>query len=271
MRRRADQRRGQATIEFAVLCLLVALLLLATLTAISRTGIVDLITVRLTGEQAPSPASKQALTDALSGRLGATSISGAQAWLAEDLGGERALQLVTETIVLGAARRHPDWFGNTVLRQLPGTTRTGLLIAEPFGETRVRVVTPDQEAVFAALRPQTGERVAAATTALAWDGVAALAEQLARPLGIAVSTVHLLVNATASDSPLPPGTRAEDIVLCRPVNIVIRGRDADQNRLPTEAWRIGIIRRGRLILDALTDDPRSCREPTAAQATAGPR
>jgi len=259
----ASSRRGQAVVESLVLSLLIAALTATSAGLLRQSVLVDRLGALLTGQSTAAPAALKELPAALAGRPGGLTLSGARAWLAEDVGDAAASLQVNVMIAADARQRHADWFEPLVVAQLFGRNQQGAVVANPYGATRVRLVTPAEESAIGARAHPAEQRLLAAATELAWSGAASLARRLSRPLGLVVSAAQLLTSATSSGDPVPPGARADDIVLCRPVAIAMQARNTRQTTPIGRAWRIGIVRRGRLVLDALIDSPAPCGGPAA--------
>ena len=263
MRRPANSRRGQAAVEFPALILLVAALAATSAGLVRQSDLVNRIGAQLIGQATPAPAALSVLPASLAGQPGGLTLSGARAWLTEDVGEAAARLQVNSMITADARQRHAAWFEPLAVPSVVGRTQHGAIIASPYGATLVRLVTPAEEETIAAEAHSTRERLVAAVTQLAWSGAASLARRIARPLGLVVSAAQLVTSATSSDDPVPPGARADDIVLCRPVVIARQSRTAQQMTPIGRAWRLGIIRRGRLVLDALIDSPVPCGRAAA--------
>jgi hypothetical protein len=124
-----------------------------------------------------------------------------------------------------------------------------------------RVVTFADERVRTA-PPTLDDRAAALAAALGWQGASTIARRIARPLGLADSAIKLAVGLAAGETALPPGARAGDVVVCRRASVSTRSGVA-LRATSRVAWRIGVLRDGRLILDGVTTD-----NPCAAPADA---
>lgn len=197
------------------------------------------------------------LAAAAGGRPGALTLTGARAWLAEDVGSAQARRAVDRAIVAELRARHAAWLRPVVLLGAPIRGRRSRAEVVPLGPVEVRVVGARDEAL--ARVPATA-RVEAGARALTWSGIGALARRLARPLGMAVGAAQLalgLIDEGAARQ--PPGTRAGDAFACRRAAIRITATATGRVRRAT-AWRIAVLRDGRVVRDALSaDDP--CRAP----------
>ncbi|MSO47496.1 MAG: hypothetical protein EXQ67_05375 [Thermoleophilia bacterium] len=266
----ANGRRGQASSEWVTI-VVVAVALLTTLAAtIVHTHAVETIANRLDGEATPPPASTLALDEALSGNAEALSLVGARAWIAESIGKEAAEHQLHAAIVTRLPERHSAWLADLTIRTLPSRSGTRRVIAHGTGEVETRLVTASDEARYTTRATTGTDRVVAAATLLGWDAIGAMARRIARPLGLTISAVHLLASLTPSEAPQPAGSRADDIVLCRPVAIVTAHGD-HVSRLPLgRAWRIGVLRHDQLILDTIATTNAPCADPTSPSQPAGP-
>jgi hypothetical protein len=116
------------------------------------------------------------------------------------------------------------------------------------GPLAVRVVSFDDEAALAA-PPTSRDRATAAATALSWSAAGALAQRIARPLGLAVSAVRMLIGLAEPAPGLPPGGRAGDVLACRPATVTITSALHPVRPLRSAAWRVVVLRDGRVIAD----------------------
>ncbi len=238
MRPRAD-RCGQATLELLVL-LVVAVGLLA-IVAVALPRIAPVVAAALNGD-APAPIAASA-DDAIAGR--GFSVTAARA-------------LLGDAAVVDAARRRTAPALARGLRVVPprGLSRGGSVRAVSTADVpSVRLVTADDEEHYRRHGTTGGERVSAAGASIAWDGAEILARRLARPLGVAVGAIHALVDDRGLPDPLPPGTRADDVVVCQPVRLVAANPLANP---ATRAWHVVILRGGRIVVDALSADGKAC-------------
>ena len=266
----ADPRRGQASVEWLTILLVVAALLTTTTVTIVHTNLVQTITERLGRTATPQPEATLALDQALAGRAGAISLGGARAWLAESIGTDAADRQLRSTIVTRLPERHPSWLADLTIRSLPSRSGARRIVARGTGEISLRVITASDEALYATGQTTGTDRTVAAATALGWDGAGIVARRIARPLGLALSAIHLLAGLSAGADPQPPATRADDIVLCRPV-ILLTATHARYSTLPRgHAWRIGVLRDNQLILDTISSTDSPCVGPAGNEPPTGP-
>ena len=266
----ADPRRGQASVEWLAILLVVAAVLTATTATVAHTNLVQTITDRLGRTASPPPAATLALDHALSGRAGAISLSGARAWLAESIGTDAADQQLRAAIVTRLPVRHSSWLADLTIRSLPSRSGTRRIVARGTGEISLRVITASDEALYAAGQPTRTDRTVAAATALGWDGAGIVADRIARPLGLALSAIHLLASLSTGANPQPPATRADDIVLCRPVILLTADRTMYSPLTRSQAWRIGVLRDDQLILDMSSSTDSPCVGPAGHERPAEP-
>lgn len=266
----AERRRGQASVEWLAITLIAAAVIISAAVAIGSTDAVPAVARRLTGEVAPSPAGTLALGEALSGHAGAISIAGAQAWLAESLGADAADQQVRAAIVSRLSLRHRAWLADLTIRTLPSRSGTRRVIARGTGAISIRLVTASDEARFALVRTTPSDRATAAAVALGWDGAGAVAGRIARPLGLALSALHLVANLTADDPPQPAGTRADDILICRTVDVLTITRTTQSSIPRGRGWRVGVLRHDQLILDTITFTSNPCAGSASHERPAEP-
>ncbi|MGI9117694.1 MAG: hypothetical protein ACR2JV_08700 [Gaiellales bacterium] len=254
MPRRAERRAAQATAEWLVVLLSVSAALGA--------GVVwrhDAIASRVAAALA-RPMTSAALGDAdidaaIAGRPGALSVLGARAWLADDVGPAAAHDRIVRRVAAAMTGDHPAWGTPLTIHGAPLRGRRARTTITATGALEVRVVGFADER-DAATPPTLEDRAGAAATSLGWAGAGALARRIARPLGLAVGAVQLAAGLIESDTALPAGTRAGDIVVCRPAVAVTREavRPGHESRLGV--WRVGVLRDGRLILDAVAPEDR---------------
>jgi len=266
----ADRHRGQASVEWLAILFVVAALLTTTTVMVVHTNLVQTITERLGGTAAPPPAATLALDHALSGRTGAMSLGGARAWLAESIGGDAADQQLRTAIITRLPEHHPSWLAGLTIRSLPSRTGTRRIVARGTGEISLRVITASDEALYAAGQTTGTDRTIAAATALGWDGAGIVARRIARPLGLALSAIHLLAGLSTGTDPQPPATRADDIVLCRPVVLLTTSRTTYSTLPRGHAWRIGVLRDDQLILDTISSTDGPCVGPAGHEPPTGP-
>lgn len=237
--RRPAERRGQATIELLALLAITAGLVVIAAIALPR--IAPLVAAALAGD-APSPLVASA-DDALRGR--GLSIAATRALLG-DAAVEEAARRRTAPALRRPLRMTPP----------PGLGRSGALRAVPTrARARIRIVTAADEERYRRRGTTGPERATAAGASIAWDGAEILARRLARPLGVAVGAIHVAVDDDGPLDPLPPGTRADDVVVCQPVRLEAANPAVHPT---TTAWHIVIVRAGRVVTDALSADARPC-------------
>ena len=266
----ADPHRGQASVEWLAILLVVAALLTTTTVMVVHTNLVQTITERLGRTASPPPAATLALNHALSGRAGAISLSGARAWLAESIGTDAADRQLRAAIVTRLPVRHPSWLADLTIRSLPSRSGTRRIVARGTGEISLRVVTASDETLYAAGQTSRTDRTVAAATTLGWDGAGIVARRIARPLGLAVSAIHLLAGLSAGADPQPPATRADDIVLCRSVILLTATRTSYSTLPRGHAWRIGVLRNDQVILDTISSNKSPCVGSTGHERPAEP-
>ena len=126
------------------------------------------------------------------------------------------------------------------------------------------------DSLYAAGQPTRTDRTVAAATALGWDGAGIVADRIARPLGLALSAIHLLASLSTGANPQPPATRADDIVLCRPVILLTADRTMYSPLTRSQAWRIGVLRDDQLILDMISSTDSPCVGPAGHERPAEP-
>ena len=254
MRRAADPRRGQATVEHAALAVAVAAALV--LVALAQTDLPGRIAAALAGEAAAPVPATAALAASVAGAPDAPTPLGARAWLAESIGPEAADRELGRAAERHLRARHPRWLRDAAI----GAVAIDASAAQHAGRLRVRVVGHDEELRHARHRTTRGERVRAGALALLLDGATTLAHRISRPLGLAASGLRLVATPATPD-PLPPGSRAGDVIACRPVLVTRHVPLRGQGSTTAHGWRVAILRDGRLIADALTADDRACRVP----------
>lgn len=266
----ADPHRGQASVEWLTILLVVVALLTATTATVVHTNLVQTITDRLGTTATPSPAATLALDQALSGRAGAISLGGARAWLAESIGTDAADQQLRTAIVTLLPLRHPSWLADLTIQSPPSRSGTRRIVARGTGEISLRVITASDEALYASGQTTKTDRTIAAATALGWDGAGIVARRIARPLGLALRAIHLLAGQSAATDPQPPATRADDIVLCRPVVLLTATRTTYSTLPRGHAWRIGVLRNDQLILDTISSTDSPCVDSAGHERPAEP-
>jgi hypothetical protein len=259
MPRPAD-RRAQATAEWAVVLLAVGAVLAGTALWTSTDRPRRLARAL---EHSPTDADRaqRAVADAIAARPGALSTLGAQAWLEETQGRDRARATLTAAVADGMRTEHSAWGNEVRLLGPPIRGRRELSIVRSTGPVESRVVTFADERVRTA-PPTLDDRAAASAVTFGWQGASTIAQRLARPLGLAVSAIKLAVSLATGDTALPPGARAGDVVVCRRASVSTRSGVA-LRATSRVAWRIGVLRDGRLILDGVASD-----NPCAAPADA---
>lgn len=255
--RRPAERRAQATVEWLAVIVAVAV-------ALTAGGLAARQVARHVAERLDPPPADQldprSLTAAVRGEANAPSLQGAQVWLAEEHGETLARRRITAAVVAELQRAHPRW-GEDL--RVTGTSRRSPPSAATLRSaiaTEVRIVTAAEERA-AGMGPSARERAAAGAASLAWSGIGALAQRIARPLGLAVGVVRALLSVQADEPMQEPGTRAGDVIACRPTSALITGRGLPAGRRIGGLWRIGVLRDGRLILDAVRNGASPCRLP----------
>ena len=208
----------------------------------------------------PDQLELRSLAAAVRGEATAPSLQGAEAWLAEQYGATGARRHIAAAVVAELLRAHPRWGEDVRLAGAshPAPPATATLRSEVA--TEVRIVTAADERA-AGMGPAASERAAAGAASLAWSGIGALAQRIARPLGLAVGVVRALLGAQTDEPAQEPGTRAGDAIVCRPTTALITGRGLPAGRRISGLWRVGILRDGRLILDAVHSGTSPCRLP----------
>lgn len=254
MRRAADPRRAQATAEHLLLVLAVAAAL--ALVILARGGLAATVAAALSGDAPPDAGAERALTQAIAGGPGAPSPLGARAWLAESVGEDTAERMLEEAVLTHLATRYPGWDGDVPI----GTVAIAASAAVHPGRTVVRVVDHAEELRHSGSTTTPGARARAGALALLWDGSVALGHRIARPLGLALSGLRLVAESDEHD-PLPPGARAGDVVVCRPVLVARRSPLRGPVTSVAAGWRVAILRDGRVQADGLSADDRACRAP----------
>ncbi|MBM3681743.1 MAG: hypothetical protein FJW81_10595 [Actinobacteria bacterium] len=255
MRRAAESRRGQATVEHLVLVAVVATAI--ALVALVRTGLAERLAGALAGEPAATAPAPADLAAAVAGSAGAPTPLGARAWLAETVGPAAAERALERAVERHLAERHPAWLRDAALGELSIAASA----AQHAARIRVRIVDHGEERRFAARVTTPAERLRAGVLAILLDGATTLAHRISRPLGLAASGLRLVAVPKAPD-PLPPGTRAGDVIACRPVLVTRHMPLRGQATATAHGWRIVILRAGRVVADALSADDRACRAPT---------
>lgn len=254
MRRAAEARRGQATVEHAALALAVAAAV--GLVGLAQTDLPGRIASALGGEGTAAIPAAAALSAAVAGTPDAPTPLGARAWLAESIGLDAADRELARTAERHLRERHPEWLRGAAI----GEIAIDASAAQHAGRIRVRIVGHDEELRHTLRRTTRGERVRAGVLALLLDGATTLAHRISRPLGLAASGLRLVATPATPD-PLPPGSRAGDVIACRPVLVTRHVPLRGQESTTAHGWRIAILRDGRLVADALTADGRACRAP----------
>jgi hypothetical protein len=255
MRRAAEPRRGQATVEHAALILAVAAAL--ALAGLTQTGLPNRIAAAL-GGGAPADAPATAdLAAAVAGAPDAPTPLGARAWLAEAVGPDAAERELERAVERHLRARHPGWLDDAALGEIAIAAST---TTHP-GRVVVRIVGHGEELRHAQRRTTRGERVRAGVLALLLDGATTLAHRISRPLGLVASGLRLVATPRTPD-PLPPGSRAGDVIACRPVLVTRHVPLRGQASATARGWRVVVLRDGRIVADALTADDRACRAPT---------
>ena len=255
MQRRADCR-GQATVEWIAIVLAIS----AVLCGATWLGAPQALRIAqaLAPDAPPYGITDQQVADAVMGRPGALSPLGAIAWLRDDDASAAPSRLVT-AVATTMQVQHPTWGRELHVAGAPIRGRRSTSTVQSTGTLQVRVVTFADERALTR-DPSLADRAGAAGTNLAWQGAGALARRITRPLGLVVSAVQLAAGMISGDDALPAGVRAGDIVVCRAALIEVHG-GVLPGRQSHHGWRVGVLRDGRLILDAVVSD-----NPCAAPA-----
>ena len=246
MPRPADQRRAQATADWLAVVAAVAAVGLGA--ALWTNGEAPTRLARLLAEpRSEAHVAARTIADSLQARPGALSVLGTEAWLIEERGAPAARAELARAVAALLAQRG---FGGEDLRIAGASrgSRTPLATITVDGPLTVRVVSFDDEAALAA-PPTSRDRATAAATALSWSAAGALAQRIARPLGLAVSAVRMLIGLAEPAPGLPPGGRAGDVLACRPATVTITSALHPVRPLRSAAWRVVILRDGRVIAD----------------------
>jgi len=254
MRRAAEARRGQATAEHLGVVLAVAAVIAAV--SLSQTALVERVTTLLGGAAPTAPRAPMDLAAAVGGAPGAPSPLGARAWLAETIGPAAADRELGQAVEELLRDRHPSWLRDAAI----GEIAIEASAAQHAGRIVVRVVGHHEEQRHAERTTTPGERIRAGVLALLVDGATTLAHRISRPLGLAASGLRLIA-APGTPDPLPPGSRAGDLIACRPVLVTRHVPLRGQSSPTAPGWRIVILRDGRVVADALSADDRPCRAP----------
>ena len=211
----------------------------------------------------PSPATRAALDSALVGDPTGPTLLGARARLAEEVGPSSADRLVAAALRSHLVETHGDRLATTVLSEPLGDA--GRLIAITAGRPRLRLVSPADEARASLVDYRTADRNRAAGEAVAWSSASTILNGLRRNLGTGVSALRLLLEASATHDPLPPGARAGDLVVCLPV--LLRLTERPEVR---PGWRIVVLRHDRMINDRIAPTPIHCAGPADTVLPTGP-
>ncbi len=223
---------------------------------LSPTALPERVAALLGGDSPTAPQARTALTAAVRGTPGAPSPLGARTWLAEAVGPAAADREVHRAVEQLLRERHPAWLRDTAV----GEIAIEASATQQAGRIVVRVVGHHEEQRHAERTTTPGERIRAGVLALLIDGATTLAHRLSRPFGLMVSGLRLIA-APAAPDPLPPGSRAGDLIACRPVLVTRHVPLRGQSSLTAPGWRIVILREGRVVADALSADDRACRAP----------
>lgn len=255
MPRPAD-RRGQGTAEWITVVLAVGAVL-GTSTWLGAPQPLRIARALVPGAT-PRPLADQTVAAAVRGEPGALSPLGIEAQLREE-----DPATADERVVAAVARvmreHHRAWGEDLRIIGPPLRGQRATSTVRTSGPVQARVVS------FADERdrtrgPSAADRAGAAGANLAWQSAGAMAQRIARPLGLAVGAVQLAAGLLEGDDALPAGVRAGDIVVCRTATIDIRG-GAVPRPVQRHGWRVGVLRAGRLILDAV-----AAENPCAAPA-----
>ena len=255
--RRPAERRAQATVEWLAVIVAVGAALAAGSLATSE------VARHVAERLAPSPADElgpQLLAAAVRGDQNALSLQGAEAWLAEEHGVATARRQIAAAVVAEVLRAHPRWGEDVRLTGASHRSSPPAATLTSGAATEVRIITAADERA-AGMGPNARERAAAGAASLVWSGIGALAQRIARPLGLAVGAVRALLSAQADEPLQEPGTRAGDVIVCRPTTALITGRGLPAGRRVGGLWRVGVLRDGRLIVDAVRSGTSPCRLP----------
>ncbi len=263
MRPRADPRRAQATVEWLALVLVMAVAAGGIAAALRTGDAVGAIAKAIDHRPAHSPAAEGAVTAAVSGTTGAISLHGAEAWLAETIGPEAAGTEIDRAIVAHVTAHHQNWLADRVLERAPSRGTNHHVIVHGVGAVTVHRVTPAAERAYSEQQPRWRARAEAGGVALAWNGASRVARALARPLGLMVRALRVATKLATNRAAQPAGTRADDIVLCRPVVLTLATGTHVAKRPITHAWRVGVLRHDVIILDLIADDASACTSPPA--------
>jgi Flp pilus assembly pilin Flp len=262
----AADRRGQAAVEYVALIALTALLI-AGAVVMTRSPIARVITGALehptTTEGGPSPEARDAIAGALTGAPDAPTLLGARARLAEEIGPPAADRIFASALQSHLIARHGPELASTTLSDPIGDA--GRLVAVTTHHPRLRLISPADEARSSLVDHDREDRDRAAATVVAWSTLSTALNGLRRHLGSAASALRLVLDASASHDPLPPGARAGDLVACLPVVLRLTGRPDS-----LAAWRIVILRRDRVVADRIDPTPTACAGPADVVLPTGP-
>jgi hypothetical protein len=259
--------RGQATAEHLGAIVAVAAVLAGVGGVLVRAGVPQAapngVAVALGGEReqpaAPAPrlqpATYASALAAVRGEPGAYSLAGARALLEEDLGplaGSAALDVL---LLQEARRRHAAWFEPSSARfPRPNSPLVAHVAASGEDDVAVHVVTPGEESAAGAPGPRGGW--SAALLSLAESAAGAAAHRVHAVAGLAVDGALLLGSrGDGAGDGVPAGERAGDVVLCQRFTLRVREGEGPE-QVAFDGVRVGVIRDGELVRDALADAPR---------------
>lgn len=266
VKRGSRRRDGQSTIEYLAVLALVATLIGGGI-LLTRTSLAPLIAATLgrtsDATTAPSPAAQEGLATALRGDPSGPTLLGARARLAEDVGPAVADRILADALQTHLATRHGKQLAAAVLSEPLGDA--GRMVAHAAGRPRLRLVSPADEARASLADDTRRDRDLAAGEAVAWSATSTLLNGLRRHLGTGVGALRLLLAASATHDPLPPGARAGDLVVCLPVLLRLTERPGTR-----PGWRIIALRRDRIVDDRIAASPVSCAGPADTVLPTGP-
>lgn len=255
---RPAERRGQAAAEWIAVIVAISVLLGGTIWLGAPQ--VRRVSQALDHAGPRRTLSDQDLLAAIAGRPDALSPLGAVAWLDEEepaSGQPRIAAAVAHAMRV----QHAGWGRDLHVSGPPIRGLRTTRVVHATGPVEARVVTFADERE-GTRDPTLADRAGAAGTNLAWQGMGTLARRIARPLGLAVGALQLAVGLIHGDDALPAGVRAGDIIVCRSATITAHG-GVRPSASPHPGWRVGVLRQGRLILDAVAlQNP--CRTPAGA-------
>jgi hypothetical protein len=285
--RAVERRRGQATAELAALLAAVAVLVGAGGAALLRTGTPAALAKALTAivggapRRADDGLSREVATlleRAAHGGRGAPGVLAAQAAVAAERGPAAADRIVRTALLAAFRARYGDLGPRVVIRpyadvsspDIPRGFRYELVPSGPL--VVARVATGADEARAAATAPAGGWRAAGdsvlgnlatgpAGAIVGREGAdAAFVESRLANAAISAGTGLAGADVRAPATLPPPGDRAGDVVLCRPLVLlqaddrIVRSRPADY------MLRIVVLRDGRPFPPELVPDRMRCSD-----------